>query len=47
MEDISPDLDPPYEYECLECGRRTTADRQPVECADCGGEMENISTPRE
>ena len=39
--------DPPYTYECLECGNRVEAEHYPGECPDCGGEMQNISKPRE
>ena len=38
---------PPYIYECLDCGSRVEADRQPVACPECGGEMRNISKPSE
>lgn len=41
------DEDPPYTYECLECGERVEAESRPGECPDCGGEMQNISRPRE
>ncbi|MDY6819729.1 MAG: rubrerythrin-like domain-containing protein [Halobacteriales archaeon] len=47
VEDVSPETEPPYEYECLKCGKRVTADSQPLECSNCGGEFENISNPRE
>ncbi|WP_143423282.1 rubrerythrin-like domain-containing protein [Halegenticoccus soli] len=41
------DVEPPYTYECTECGYRTEAESQPVECPECGGRMKNISVPRE
>lgn len=34
-------------YECFDCGARTTADSQLVECPECGGDVRNISVPRE
>jgi len=40
-------VSPPYLYECVDCGRRVNADRQPVECSKCEGSMRNISKPRE
>lgn len=43
----SPRGDPPYTYECMNCGDRVEARHQPSECADCGGEMQNISITRE
>lgn len=41
--------DPPSTrtFECLECGERVEADHQPVECEECGGELQDISVPRE
>lgn len=34
-------------YECSQCGARIeNAERQPVACDRCGGEMRNISVPR-
>lgn len=47
MYDLSPEPEPPHTYECLLCGERTTAERQPVACASCGGTMLNIDNPRE
>ena len=46
MVEKTPDTEPPYTYECVECAERVTADTQPVECPECGGVMENISKPR-
>ena len=34
-------------YECNECGHRVHAEHQPVTCPECGGEMIDISQPRE
>ena len=39
--------DPPYTYECADCGERVEADSHPGECPECGGEMQNISKARE
>jgi len=39
--------EPPFIYECVDCGKRLEADHQPVECPECGGEMRNISVPSE
>ncbi len=39
--------DPPHTYECLLCGERVEAERQPVACSACGGTMLNIENPRE
>ena len=38
---------PPYTYECIDCGNRVEARHRPSECAECGGEMQNISITRE
>jgi predicted transcriptional regulator/DNA-directed RNA polymerase subunit RPC12/RpoP len=37
----------PHEYECLDCGARTTAESRPDQCAECGGQLQNISVTRE
>ncbi|WP_435363899.1 rubrerythrin-like domain-containing protein [Haloarchaeobius sp. DYHT-AS-18] len=34
------------EYECLSCGLRTE-DADENECPKCGGELRNVSLPRE
>jgi len=35
-------------YECLACGNRVSGeDESHGECPGCGGEMKNISVPRE
>ncbi len=34
-------------YECEACGTRTDAARSPGDCSDCGGDLRNISTPRQ
>ncbi|MFB6301123.1 MAG: rubrerythrin-like domain-containing protein [Halobacteriales archaeon] len=47
VEGSSSETEPPFEYECLQCGERVTADSQPLECPSCSGEFENISNPRE
>lgn len=39
--------EPPYTYECLDCGERVEAERRPGECPACGGELQNISKPRD
>ncbi|WP_449406613.1 rubrerythrin-like domain-containing protein [Natrinema ejinorense] len=33
-------------YECMLCGMRARAPRS-MGCPNCGGEMQNLSTPRE
>lgn len=38
---------PPYIYECADCDHRVEAEHQPGECPECGGEMKDISVPRE
>ena len=47
MSEANPQDDPPYTYECLDCGHRVEARHQPSECEECGGEMLNISVSRE
>lgn len=37
--------EPPYTYECANCGNRIEADSQPGPCPECGGEMKNLSNP--
>ncbi|MDX1746088.1 MAG: rubrerythrin-like domain-containing protein [Halobacteriales archaeon] len=39
--------EPPYEYECTGCGERVTAESHPGVCANCGGEVQDVSIPRE
>ncbi|MFD1512113.1 rubrerythrin-like domain-containing protein [Halomarina rubra] len=39
--------EPPYTYECMDCGERVEAEHQPVACRNCGGEMRNISVSSE
>ncbi|WP_152040252.1 rubrerythrin-like domain-containing protein [Salinigranum salinum] len=34
-------------FECLDCGRRTDAQHQPVTCSVCGGDLRDISVPSE
>ena len=34
-------------FECLDCGRRIDSETQPVRCAECGGDVRDISVPRE
>lgn len=34
-------------YECLSCGIRTTSESRLGRCADCGGDVRNISIARE
>jgi rubrerythrin len=45
--DSSPDRAETYTYECESCGRRMEASHQPMQCPVCGGDMQNISRPRE
>ncbi len=33
-------------YECTDCGERAVLDEQPLVCADCGGDVRNITVPR-
>lgn len=40
------ETEPPYTYECADCGERVEADTRPGECPECGGEMQNISVSR-
>ncbi|MFB6301984.1 MAG: rubrerythrin-like domain-containing protein [Haloferacaceae archaeon] len=46
VEKKSPEAEPPHTYECVECGTRTTAESQPLECPDCGAWLRNLSKPR-
>jgi len=39
--------EPPYVYECAACATRLSADHHPEFCPDCGGQMTDISVPRE
>ncbi len=41
------ETEPPYIYECTDCGERVETESQPTECPNCGAEMQNISKPRE
>ncbi|XVH31358.1 rubrerythrin-like domain-containing protein [Haloferacaceae archaeon DSL9] len=34
-------------YECYECGYREVSDSHLRSCPECGGEIHNISVPRE
>lgn len=45
--DTGYDEETPFTYECVDCGHRIEADERPGECPECGGEMQNISVPRE
>lgn len=47
MSGANPQDDPPYTYECLDCGHRVEEHHQPSQCEECGGEMLNISVSRE
>ena len=47
MKDVKQDSDGATPYECLQCGRITTADDNPGACPDCGGEIRNRQTPLE
>ena len=33
-------------YECRDCLTRLCSSQRLTSCPDCGGEMENLSTPR-
>jgi Zn finger protein HypA/HybF involved in hydrogenase expression len=33
-------------FECLDCGKRTDAETQPMRCPTCGGDVRDISVPR-
>lgn len=46
VEKRSPAKDPPHEFECMDCGHRTTAPTSPGTCTKCGGRMQNLSKPR-
>lgn len=45
--------EPPFNYECVDCGKRYEAaeisDHEPsdelVECPECGGSLWNLTTP--
>lgn len=39
--------EPPFIYECGNCGYRMEAEHQPETCPECGGVMMDISVPRE
>jgi len=39
--------EPPYTYECVDCGNRIEADSRPGDCPECGGSMRDISKPSE
>ena len=39
--------EPPYVYECTACAIRLRAEHQPAFCPDCGGQMADLSVPRE
>jgi Zn finger protein HypA/HybF involved in hydrogenase expression len=41
--------DPPTTktFECVDCGRRFEAERQPMLCPDCGGDLRDLSVPSE
>jgi rubrerythrin len=41
------DREPPYTYECMDCGNRVEADHQPEECPGCGGQMQDLAVSRE
>ena len=47
MSSNTPSTSAPHVYECLECGNRLRAEHQPVECPNCGGQMQNIEQSRE
>ena len=35
------------EYECANCGNRVRAESHPGTCQECGGELVDVSVPRE
>jgi predicted transcriptional regulator len=37
----------PRTFECIDCGHRLSADVRPEDCPECGGQLRNISVPRE
>ena len=39
--------EPPFIYECVDCGTRTEADCQPGRCPGCGGQLQDLTVPRE
>jgi rubrerythrin len=41
------DPEPPFVYECMDCGHRVEADHHPEACPKCDGEMQDISVTRE
>lgn len=46
---LDPEYDPDSttEYECLDCGYTTQAERHPVSCPDCGSSLRNRAFPIE
>ncbi|MFC7097732.1 rubrerythrin-like domain-containing protein [Halobaculum marinum] len=34
-------------FECRECSARVEASHSPGTCSDCGGDLQDISVPRE
>lgn len=47
-QEIDPyDPEPPFTYECVNCGHRVKANAQPQRCPDCGDTMTDLSVPRE
>lgn len=41
------DPEPPFLYECCECGTRLREDHQPDVCPNCDGAMRDLTVPRE
>ncbi|MFB6254823.1 MAG: rubrerythrin-like domain-containing protein, partial [Halobacteriaceae archaeon] len=39
--------DPPYLFECTDCGERVEEESRPGTCPECGGHMRNMSKPSE
>jgi len=39
--------EPPYTYECVDCGHHVTTDSHPGSCPECGGRMRNRSVAQE
>ena len=47
VEDVDEESADTKTYECDNCGYRTEADHQPVECPQCGGDMIDLDVSRE
>jgi rubrerythrin len=47
MKDVEYDPEEESAYECFKCGNITLAERNPMTCSDCGGNMRHRRTPLE